>query len=83
MYLLNHFIFILFRKKKIDKIILIKEQNVIDYIQTKYPGYLLINFDPLERQIRDAISKSIANSGDGAPIMIQKNMLSRDWDGQI
>lgn len=26
---------------------------------------------------------NLANSGDGAPIMIQKKMLSRDWDGQI
>lgn len=63
---------------------IIKKQNVITYIEAKYPkGYLLIDYDSLERQITAAIHEALDKSDTATAFAIQKKMLSRDWDGQI
>lgn len=56
---------------------------MIDYIEAKYPGYLLINYDSLEKQIKDACMPYLNNSDLATAYKIYNKMLSRDWNGQI
>ena len=46
-------------------------------------AYLLINYDPLEKQIKDACMSYLTNSDPTTAYKMYNKMMSRDWNGQI